>query len=271
MGSEAEMVVAGLALLVVVLTLGLARAALRAQQRKLDGLPRDVWALVKKERGSAEDQSIAKLREAEKLADGIRSYHQQLEAVLTAERHDADMRARLVERRARDAGIALDVATKLVTEARGLVERLTPREPLALPPEPAQIAAGPQRPQSARPHASPRRATLLGIHGPAPARPSPPPAPPAAAAVEEERPSEEEVTRIGPRPAPEQIGTAKTLMSMPAVGTPGKRAVAPRPQRSCSAATSATGAPPRPNDWAPRCRGRGAGPRRSSPLGPQPD
>jgi hypothetical protein len=223
MGSEAEMVIAALALLVVVLALLVAGAALRAQQRKLDGLPLDVWALVKKERSSAEDQSIAKLRETEKLADGIRSYHQQLEAALTAERNDADMRARLVERRARDAGIALEVATKLVTEARGLVERLTPREPPLLPPEPAQIAAGLQRPQSARPHAPQRRATLLGIHGPAPARP-PPLAPlAAAAAAEEEEEEEEEVTRIGKRPTPEQLGTAKTLMSMPAVGTPGKR------------------------------------------------
>jgi septal ring factor EnvC (AmiA/AmiB activator) len=32
----------------------------------------------------------------------------------------------------------------------------------------------------------------------------------AAAEEEEDRPSEEEVTRIGTRPAPEQLGTAKT-------------------------------------------------------------
>jgi hypothetical protein len=219
MGGKAEMVIAGLALVGVVLALLVSGAALRAQQRKLDWLPREVWALVKKERSSAEDQSTAKLREAGKLVEGIRSYHQQVEAVLTAERNEADMRARLVERRSRDAAIALDVATRLVSEARTLVERLAPREPP--PPEPAQIAAGLQRPQSARPHAPPRKATLLGIHGPAPVRP--PPAPPAAAEEEEDRPSEEEVTRIGTRPAPEQLGTAKTLMSMPAVVTPGKR------------------------------------------------
>jgi hypothetical protein len=85
-------------------------------------------------------------------------------------------------------------------------------------PEPAQIAAGlGPRPQSARPHQPPRRATLLGI------RP-PPPLP--SAVPEDDRSSEEEVTRIADRPAPELLGSAKTLASMPAV-RPGGKASAP--------------------------------------------
>jgi len=220
------------ALMIVVMALGVAQlvalTSLRAVRRKLGALPLDVWAVVNTERSAVDAQALDRLREAAALAEGIRSYHQQLEAVLITERNDADLRARVVERASRDASIALDAASTLVAEARALVDGLVahagdPRErptmepkrrpsPAVAPPgsaapmspEPAQIAAG----LGTRPHATPRR-TLLGI------RPPPP------SAVEEgDRPSEDELTCVVDRPPAVQLGTAKTLMSMPSVTAP---------------------------------------------------
>jgi hypothetical protein len=227
-----------IAVVALCVCLVVALVVLRLQQRKLDALPLAVWSLVRKERDVLDDKALARMREASGMLEGIRSYHAQLETLLTTERNDADMRARVVERRSKDAGIALDAASALVGSLRGVLDRLAPasadegigdapeqsatgrrRRPspaveppgsaAPMSPELAQIAAGlGPRPQSARPHAPPRKATLLGIR---------PPVSLPSAVPEDERLSEEEVTRVADRPAAEVLGSAKTLASMPAV------------------------------------------------------
>jgi hypothetical protein len=209
-------------------------ATLRAQQRKLEELPAALGALLHKEQTAAEQQAFVRLKEISVLADGIREYHQQLAASLTAQREDAEIRARMVERRASEARVALDAASQLTGQLRAVLDQATApkahgaddphasttrRPPAVAPPasaapltaEPAQVAAGlGPRPQSARPHPLPKRATLLGI------RPPPP------TTSEGDRPSEEELTQVVTRPAPPWVGAEKTLASMPAVTPPTK-------------------------------------------------
>ena len=195
--------------------------------QRIRGLPLFMWSLTTKERAEAQRQAeaLALLHAAAKeqvsmLVTGIRGLHNQLAAELRTESADAELRARLLERHAKDTGAAVDKAQALVTTLRELIDNAgtdararrassesrrispgpePPRSGSILPPEPANVAAG-----STRPRALPRR-TLLGISQP-----------PLPVTSEGDRPSEEELTQMMDRPKPEQLGTAKTLMSMQA-------------------------------------------------------
>jgi hypothetical protein len=209
--------------------------------RRLDALPLHLRSIVKEERPDGE-AALAALHEAAAtkaalIVAGIRSFHDQLDANLRTQLADAEVRARLSERRSSEAGVALTTASRLVRELRNVLDRFglpapsaaetSPRPPPPsvappgsaepLPPGPGQVAAGLSRPASTRPHAPPRkRETLVGIH---------PPAPPAEA--DGDRPSDEEATRVGPRPEVDVTGTAKTLASMRSVVPASKKVGAP--------------------------------------------
>jgi hypothetical protein len=209
--------------------LGLALAWLVMVQRRLAALPLEVWKVAKLERAEDEKKGMAALQDAaaakaSTLVAGLRGYHDELAASLRADRAAADLRARVVEHRAVQVGTALDTASTLVRELRVALDRVSAptsppsegdpheRKTVEVPAaEPAQRAAGLDRPKSARPHPPPKRATLLGI------RPPPP------AAAEDDRPSDDEVTRVGARPASAMLGTAPTLASMAAVVLPEKK------------------------------------------------
>ena len=198
----------------------IAIAMIVSLERKLDSrlrvLPEAVSNAVKQERAPFD---VAKMAA---LVAGIRDYHDKLAAHWRTELSDAELRTRMTERRASDAGVALDTAVTLVREAREMVDILVPLKAAAPPvsAEPSHVAAGlGPRPvgsvtKSGRPHPPPRKQTLLGILPP----------PPVAMSSEEDRPSEEEVTKVASRGAIEAMSTAKTLASMPAVAPPnGKR------------------------------------------------
>ena len=214
----------------------LVSAALYVLARRIHVLPRFMWSLTRNERTEAQRQAealallhAAAQEQVSRLVGGIQSLHNQLASELRTESADAELRARLLERHAKDTGAAVDEAQALVNTLREMIDNAgtsararraeleprrippgpePPRSGPILPPEPANVAAG-----STRPRALPRR-TLLGILPPA----SPPPA-----AEEGDRPSEDDLTQVVDRPKPEQLGTAKTLVSMQATVLPKER------------------------------------------------
>jgi hypothetical protein len=96
---------------------------------KLRHLPPSVWRVAQRERlaeaACALDtlQTMAAARLGALLV-GVQTYHSEMATLLNAERAAADGRARILERRASEAGIALDTATTLVREARALLDDL---------------------------------------------------------------------------------------------------------------------------------------------------
>jgi hypothetical protein len=221
----------------LVLGLALALGWLALIQRRLAALPLAVWRVARQEYTVDDAKAHAALQavttaKVGTLVAGLRTYHDELAANLRAEAGAADLRARVVERRTLEVGVALDTAATLVRELRSALDRVSapafapadaqgdpherktvearlappavapPGSVEALPPEPAQKAAGLSRPQSTRPHPPPRRQTILGI---------PPPAAPAV--PEEDRPSEEEVTRVAQRPELDPAGTGQRSAS----------------------------------------------------------
>jgi hypothetical protein len=193
---------------------------------RIDAIPRRIVALIKNERVRDEGQAQAILMEAAALKlgpllAGIRTYHEQMNASLRAQIADAEMRARMSERRASDATTYLGAASTLVAELRALheaSEKIGPAAP-ALPAEPALVAAG----LASRRQRSPAGTPSMEDSGDWP---------------HSERPSdpEGERTRVGPRPSPGALGVPEpsipsrkppavkpTLLSMPAVAMPASR------------------------------------------------
>ncbi len=205
----------------LVVALALIASLQRRVESQLRALPQAVSSAVKREREETGDKPFDPAK-ATALVAGIRDYHDKLAAHWRTELGDAELRTRMTERRASDAGVALDTAVTLVREAREMVDILVPLKAAAPPvsAEPSHVAAGlGPRPggsatKSGKPHPPPRKQTLLGILPP----------PPVAMSNDEDRPSEEEVTKVAPRAVIEAMGTAKTLASMPAIEAPsGKR------------------------------------------------
>jgi hypothetical protein len=170
--------------------------------RRVDLIPWRTWELSKKELAHENGPALAALQEAAKLGPvvaSIRAYHEQIAADFRAQIGDAQLRARVVERRSSDAGVALDAASALVRELRALRD--------------AELARGGSPPAPA-PHPPPVRVaprpTTVGL-GRAPDDDSED----SGAWTHEERPSdaEGERTRVGPHP----LAAAPTLASMPAV------------------------------------------------------
>ena len=243
---------------------------------KLAALPRTVWEIVRQERAAETARAQTAVQEAAAIRVGaivrsLRDHEDQSAAGYRAQIADAENRARVTERRASDAAVALSTASELVRESRALRDDLralvappagpapsgapgaeldqretvelprpapeaveTTRKPdgaapasrerrsprgapeglappgsaVVLPSEPALTAAGlgPRPSSRPAPRVEPaRKPTLLGL------RPPPLRAPDA----DDDRPSDDELTFVGPRRAPSP--TAPTLPSMRAV------------------------------------------------------
>jgi hypothetical protein len=133
--------------------LGLALVLLLSLHRRLSALPWRVWSLARREREAEAPKALDAMKEAVAAKAGasmiaIRQYEEGIAASFRAQIAEAEMRARIGERRAEEAHAALQAALSLVRElraaldgARGpLVPRLLP-PPVPPPPEPE----GPER------------------------------------------------------------------------------------------------------------------------------
>jgi hypothetical protein len=119
-----------------------------ALHRRLDGLPLRIWSIAKKERAQDEGAAVTALQEATAarvgpIVSSLRTYHEQLAASSRAQVADAEMRARVAERRSSDAGVALDAASALVRELRALRDAELARvAPVKAPPVRVEAAQG---------------------------------------------------------------------------------------------------------------------------------
>ena len=109
--------------------LALALALLIAIHHKLDGLPPRLWAIAKRERAADEARALTALTEATAarvgtITLGLRHHEEHLAASVRAQIAEAETRARVVERRSSDAGVALHAATDLVRALRSLCEEM---------------------------------------------------------------------------------------------------------------------------------------------------
>jgi hypothetical protein len=234
--------------------------------RKVAELPRTVWEIVRQERAAETARAQAALQEVAALKVGaivrsLRDHEEQSAAGLRAQIADAENRARVIERRASDAGVALSTASELVRESRGLRDDLrglvltaTPpaapraareeRETVELPKLAPEGVETTRRPDGAAPASRERRSPGLTPPGSAVALPS---EPAMKAAGLGPRPS----SRPGPKDAPARRPTL--LGIRPPLTPPPPRApdaededresseelttVGPRPPLSAMAAT----------------------------------
>ena len=99
--------------------------------RRIGGMPSRLWAIARDEiaraRGADDARADEVLREvvgekAERLLSGVRAYHDKIAADLRAQLAAAEVRARAAERAATDMTTALETATTLVRELRGMLD-----------------------------------------------------------------------------------------------------------------------------------------------------
>jgi hypothetical protein len=93
------------------------------------GLPLAVWKVAQRDRAGDEQRALDVLQSAAAsriggLIIGIRTYHEQLAGLVRAQLAEAEVRARVSERRSSEAGVALDAASTLVRDLRTLAEDL---------------------------------------------------------------------------------------------------------------------------------------------------
>ena len=203
--------------------MGLCLALLLAVYVRLSSLPRRVAETIRQERETSSAQSA--LQEAAALRVGaivqtLRAHEAEMAVSLRMQIADAEIRARVAERREQDVGAALGAAVDLVRDLYTLRDQA--REMLsraALPPLvsndgdqrettelPRAAAPGLAPPGSAAPLPSEPAITAAGL-GP---RPGGPPA--------------RRSTLLGVVPAQLGSGTARTLHSMRAVTVPSRSA-----------------------------------------------
>jgi hypothetical protein len=113
---------------------------------RLADLPLAVWSLAKKERVEEAPKALDAMKEAVALKAGsavisIRRYEEDLAAGYRAQVADAEVRARVTERRAADTVTALQAATTLVREVRALRDAATPAAAPMLSPSMSPTAA----------------------------------------------------------------------------------------------------------------------------------
>jgi hypothetical protein len=99
---------------------------------RLRGLPLDVWKVAQRDRAGDEKRALDVLQEAAAsriggLVIAIKTYHDQLACLVRAQLAEAEVRARVSERRSSEASIALDAASVLVRDLRTLAEDLPSR------------------------------------------------------------------------------------------------------------------------------------------------
>jgi hypothetical protein len=176
--------------------------------RKVAELPRTVWEIVRQERAAETARAQGALQEAAALKVGailrsLREHEEQSAASLRAQIADAENRARVTERRASDAGVALSTASELVRESRALRDDLRGVVATATAPA-APRGAGEERETVELPRGAPEAVETTRMPGgAAPAsreRRSPGLAPPGSAVS---LPSEAamKAAGLGPRPS----------------------------------------------------------------------
>ena len=119
----------GIVILVVSLGTALNLALWGALYRKLGELPLSVWKVAQRNRVVDESRAMDALQAAAAsriggLVIGLQTYHDRLGDLTRARVADAEVRARVSERRASDTGVALSAATALVRDLRTLAEYL---------------------------------------------------------------------------------------------------------------------------------------------------
>ena len=101
-----------------------------ALYHKLHRLPPSLWkAAAPRDRAADEKRALDVLQEAAAsriggLVIGIRTYHEQLGGIVQAQLAEAEVRARISERRASEAGVALCAASALVRDLRAFADDL---------------------------------------------------------------------------------------------------------------------------------------------------
>jgi hypothetical protein len=207
----------------LILVLGLALC------RRLDGLPSRIVNLAARERADGERKAMTVLQETAAARVGVlvKSLRDHEEALANAWRiqiGDAQVRARVVEREASAAGVALSTAVVLVRDLRGLLDRqiadaYAPSQPaptvtegratIEIEPEALDTTRKPDRPEpTSRERPSPRTGLASGV-APAPKD-------------EGEQLSEDELTCVTSRPLPGLPAAGPTPVS-PASGKGGAR------------------------------------------------
>jgi hypothetical protein len=202
----------------VVLALNLALWA--ALFSKLNELPRSLGHLAERHDAEGERRGLTALQEAVASRVGmivraLRNYEEQVAAGYRTQVADAEIRARLAERQASEAGVALEAASVLVRELRQVLDvesrgarapsRSAPtlpegRETVAMEPADIDTARKPGNPEPAsRERPSPRIGLASGV-APAPHD-------------EDARLSEDEMTQVASRPLPGLLDAGKTLVS----------------------------------------------------------
>jgi hypothetical protein len=181
---------------------------------KVQHTPLAVWQALQRTRAADENRALDVLQAAAAsriagLVLALQSHHEHLAALVRAQIADAEMRARVSERRSSEAGIALDAASTLVRDLRTLAEDLPSlfdRRALQTGIALGEAAArGPE--------------TFRKLDRPEPAsreRPSPrvgPPLPAVPAQNDAERPSEDELTSVASHPLPSPREAGQTLVS----------------------------------------------------------
>jgi hypothetical protein len=96
---------------------------------RLRGLPLAVWQVAQRNRVADDSRALDVLQAAAAsrlggLVIGVQTYHEQLAGLARAQAADAEVRARMSERRASDAVTALEAASALVRDLRTLAEDL---------------------------------------------------------------------------------------------------------------------------------------------------
>jgi hypothetical protein len=133
----------GIVIVIVSLGAALHLALWGALYRKLSELPLSVWKIGQRNRMADETRALDLLQAmaATKLGGlviGVQTYHDELAALTKAQTADAEVRARLNERRVSEVGATLDAASDLLRRLRGLVDDLAgalARARVTLPPE----------------------------------------------------------------------------------------------------------------------------------------
>jgi hypothetical protein len=153
----------GIVIVIVCLGAGLNLALWGLMFVRVDGLPVRVGQLVQRNRVADETRALEVLQAAAGARVGgiviaLQTHQEQLSSLVRAQVADAEVRARVSERRSSDAGVALSAASALVHELRGLLDELGLVSRVQVAPVPVAIDDG-------------------------------------------ERPSEDELTTVGPRPA----------------------------------------------------------------------
>jgi hypothetical protein len=115
--------------IVVCVGAGVCLALWAVLHRKVAEVPRTVWEIVRQERAAEAARAQTLVQEAAAVRVGaivrsLREHEEQGAASLRAQIAEAENRARVTERRASDAGVALSAVSELVRESRALRDEL---------------------------------------------------------------------------------------------------------------------------------------------------